>query len=305
MSNALGTLSGSLVLQKALQLTFSARPLLKSISFGLKDLDGKAENALLNQTVITRTRSIPAVGNFGDAASDISETDVPVTLNGFKQVFITLTPSQYNATDRDIIAEEAEPIATAISNHIVDAVSALWIASNFSKSLVSTTNTRAGMTLPLMTEMDGTTDANAIPQQGRFAVFNGTVYGGLLADPIIVAALNNPANGDAIKTGKLPSVDGIMIDKYPSLGLGGAHRVGFAGTPDSTVYAARAPKDPTEIFKGVPFPGIIGYVEDPLTGFRVMVNQWIGTDLSLNNRIVWLEGYAVGNANNGVIISNA
>ena len=304
-ANALGSLSGSLILQEALQLTFAHRPLLKMISKGFREIDGSVENALLNQSVITRTLSIPSVGNFGDAASDIADTDVPVVLNGFKQVFITLTAAQYNATNRDVIREEAQPIATAIANHIVDSVSALWVAGNFAKSLVTATNTRADLTLPLMTAMDGTTDANAIPADGRFAVFNGTVYGGLLADPVIVAALNNPSNGDAIKTGKLPAVDGIQIDKMPTLGNGGAHRVGFAGTPDSTCYAARAPKDPSELLPGAQFPGVIGYVEDPATGFRVMVNQWIGTDLSLNNRIIWLEGYAVGNENNGIIISNA
>jgi hypothetical protein len=306
MANSLGTLSGSLILQEALQLTFAHRPLLKMISKGFREIDGSVGNALLNQSVITRIRSIPAVNNFGTGPVDIADTDVSVALTGFKEVHIALTPAQYNATNRDIIAEEAQPIATAIANHIIDSVSALWIAANFTKSLISTTNTRAGMTLPLMTAMDGTSDANAIPNQDRFAVFNGTVYGGLLADPVIVAALNNPSNGDAIKTGKLPAVDGIMIDKYPSLGVGGAHRVGFAGTPDSTVYAARAPKSPEEIISGLPFSGLIDYIEDPVTGFRVMVNQWIDSStLVVNNRIIWLEGYAVGNANNGIIISNA
>ena len=306
MANALGTLSGSLILQEALQLTFAHRPLLKMISKGFREIDGSVQNALLNQSVITRIKSIPAVNAFGTGPVDISDTDVPVTLNAFKEVHIALTPAQYNATNRDVIAEEAQPIATAIANHIIDSVSALWIASNFSKSLVSTTNTRAGLTLPLMTAMDGTTDANAIPQDGRFAVFNGTVYGGLLADPVIVAALNNPSNGDAIKTGKLPAVDGIQVDKYPTLGNGGAHRVGFAGTPDSTIYAARAPKSPTEVINGLPFAGLIDFIEDPLTGFRVMVNQWIDTPtLVVNTRLIWLEGYAVGNANNGIVISNA
>jgi hypothetical protein len=304
-ANALGQLAGNLILQEALQLTFATRPELKMISFGFQDLDGKVENAKLGQTVYTRTRSIPAVQDFGSASTDAVTTDVPITLSQFKQVQCSFTAAQYNSTDRDLIREQAEPIATAIQNHIIDSVASLWNTTNYSKKFVSSTYTRAGFTLPLTQAMDGTSDATAIPQGDRYAVLSSPYYG-LLADPIIVAALNNPANAEAIRTGKLPQVDGLQLGKYPTLAdLGTVHRIGFAGTPDATVYAARAPKNPEEVSQGAKFPGVIDFIEDSKTGFRLMVNEWIGSDLSVNYRLCWLQGYAVGNANNGVVLTSA
>ena len=48
-------------------------------------------------------------------------TDVSVTLNNFKQVRYDFTPQQYSGTNRDLIAEAAEPMAVAIANYMVDA----------------------------------------------------------------------------------------------------------------------------------------------------------------------------------------
>lgn len=304
MANNLGQLAGNLILQEVLQLTFATRPELKMISLGFQDLNGQVENALLGQTVYTRTRGIPPVTAFGSAPSDITTTDVPITLSNFNQVFCSFTPSQYNSTDRDLIREQAEPIATSISNHIIDSVATLWNTTNYSKKFTSATYTRAAFTLPLTEYMDGTTDGNAIPQGDRYAALNAPYYG-LLADPIIVAALNNLANAEAIKTGKLPAVDGIMFAKYPTLGAGGINRIGFAGTPDATCYAARAPKNPEEMANGAKFPGIIDFIEDSKTGFRLMVNEWIDSNLTVNYRLCWIDGYAVGNANNGVVLTSA
>lgn len=308
MSSNLGQLSGALILQKALALTFTHRPLLKMISKGFRELDGKVDNALLNQSVVSRIKSVQSVQPFGTGAQDVTDTDVAVTLSAQKEVHVAFTSAQYNATDRDLIEEAAQPIAVALANHIVDSVATLWktgagFFSSTTNKLIPSANTYAGLVIQLMEMMDNL----GIPQDGRFAVLNSTLNGALLTDPLIVAALNNPSNGDAIAKGRLPEVSGIMFDKYPSLGDPFAqNRVAFAGTPDSTVFVARAPKNPTEVLPGTPFPGLIDYIEDPITGFRVMVNQWIDpVTLIINNRIVWLEGFAVGNPNNGILIASA
>ena len=305
MANSLGTLSGALILQEALNLTFAKRPALSLISKGFRELDGSVNNAVMGQSVVTRVKGLQAVNAFGTGAGNVTDTDVTVTLSNMKEIHVAFTASQINSTNRDLIREVAEPIAVTLGNSIVDSGATLWNSTNFSKKQISTTYTRAGLTLPLAQLMDGTTDANAIPQENRFAVFSGTPYYGLLADPIIVAALNNPANLEAIKTGKLPEVDGIAIDKYPTLGAASINRYGFAGTPDSTVYASRAPKNPADIAANLPFPGVFDYVEAD-NGFRVAVQQWIDpSTLTVNNRLVWIDGYAVGNPNNGVVLVSA
>lgn len=382
--NNLGTLSGTLVVQRALELVFIAFPELRQISMGFRDLDGRIEQMNLNQTATSRLLSIPSVTNFGSAATDVTTTDVNVTLSGFKQVYHTFTAAQVNSTDRQLVDEAAYPMAVAIAKYIIGQVSVLWTSRNFTRSV--TVASGWGYANTLIALRKSLTGAG-VPARLRFAVLNNDVYSKLLEDSLIVAALNNPANGEAIRTGQLPQVAGLMPAEYPDLATnngtaravtatastdlvnltahgfiagdrvsfaslaGGAgltdgtiyyviasgltadafkvsataggsavdittnysggtvsfaeNLIGFAGSPDSTIYVARPPKNPEELFPGAKFPGVLGYITEPMTGFTVMVNQWIGTDLSLNNRLVWLDGYAKGNGNNGTRLISA
>lgn len=303
MSNQLGTLNGALVLQRALTLTFTQRPMLSMISKGFRDIDGAVDNALLGQSVKTRIKSVQSVNPFGTGPQDVNDTDVTVALSDHKEVHVAFGPSEYNATNRDLIDEVAQPIAVAIANHIVDSVATLWTAGNFSNSLTPSDNTYKNLMVALRKKMGQT----GIPLENRFLVVNSDVYADLLSDPIIVAALNNPQNANAIGEGKLPAVSGIQIAEYPSLdALGTAKRIGFAGHPESTIYVSRAPKGPGEVIGSLNFPGVVDYVEDPATGFRVQVTQWVDpSTMVVNNRLSWLQGFAKGNSVQGIIIKGA
>ncbi len=302
-NNVLGTLSGALILQKALELTFTARPLLKMISMGFRELDGRVDNALLGQTVRSRIQSVATVNNFGTGPTDRADTDVPITLDAMKEIHHQFTPAEYNATDRNLIEESARPIAIGLSNHIIASVAALWVAANFARSITVANGWDYDNTLrALKKDLD---DAG-VPMANRFAVLNSAVHDSLLGDSMVVSAMNNPANNEAIRTGKLPQVAGLALDLFTALPGNAENLVAFGGTPDSTVYVARAPKNPSEMAPNLPYPGVLDYVEEPRSGFRVMVNQWIDpTTLAVNNRIVWLQGYAKGNPNNGTRVKTA
>ena len=308
MANSLGTLNGSLILQRALALTFTQRPLLKMISKGFRELDGNVDNALLGQSVVSRVKSVQSVNAFGTGPGNVSDTDVPVTLSAHKEVHVAFGPAEYNATNRDLIEEAAQPIAVAIANHIIDSISDLWSVANFGAgvSVAAANWNYSGLMLALRKAMA----TAGVSPENRFCVLNSDAYNALLADPIIVAALNNPLNQNAIAEGKLPKIAGIQLDEYPSLGTNATgqttdKRIGFAGHPESTVFVARAPKGPGEIINSLNFPGVIDYVEDPTTGFRVMVNQWVDpTTLVVNNRVSWLQGFAKGNATQGILVRN-
>jgi hypothetical protein len=303
MSNTLGTLNGALVLQRALTLTFTQRPVLSLISKGFRDIDGAVDNALLGQSVKTRIKTVQSVQPFGTGAQDVNSTDVNVTLSDHKEVHVAFGPAEYNATNRDLIDEVAQPIAVAIANHIVDSVAALWTSSNFSTSLTPSANTYKDFVLAVRKQMA----KSGITPEGRFMVLNSDVYADLLGDSTIVAALNNPMNQNAIAEGKLPMVSGIQIAEYPSLDeLTTTKRVGFAGHPESTIYVSRAPKGPGEVAGSLNFPGVIDYIEDPATGFRVQVTQWVDpVTMVVNNRLSWLQGYAKGNTAQGILLKKA
>lgn len=308
MSQTLGTLSGTIVLQRALELTFTKYPLLRTISLGCKDLDGKAATALLNQAVTSRILSMPTVNDFGTGAGELAYTDVTCTLANKKEVHVAFALGEYSSTDRDLIDEQALPMSETLAKYIIKQVAGKWLAANFTATPITVASgwTRSNTLLAIKAALD---DAG-VPDQKRFLVANTSLYIELLKDPIIVAASSNSANGNAISTGVLPPIDGISVLQYPGLStitaLTAQNTIGFAGTPDSTVYLARAPKDPRELAPNLPFPGVYGYVSDAKSGFQVAVQQWINPDtLTVNNRLVWLDGYSVGNAANGLRVRTA
>lgn len=296
-NNALGTLSASIIVRRALELVFTKRPILNNVSLGFQDLDTGSLEAKFNQQVITRTFGVPPVNDFGTGAQDRADVDVPVTLNKFKEIHHVFTPQEYSGTNRNLLDESAEPIAVAFANHMVDAIAALWTAANFPTNTVvgagwSYTNT--------LLELRAALVGRGVPMGGRwFNVNNTNVTKSLLADPLVVAALNNPNNGGAIASGRLPMTAGLALDEYPALPVAG-NLIGFAGAPDSCVYAARVPTNPESLASNLKYPGNLEIVTEPRTGLSVMLNEWIAADtMRVNIRLIWMYGVAKGNGNNG------
>lgn len=309
--NTLGTLATATIVQEALGLVFTKRPVLNRVSMGFTDKNG-SPIAAYGQAVITRTKGLPTVGNAGDAASATSDVDVSVTLNNFKQLRYDFTAVEYSSTNRDLIAERAEPMAVALGNYMVDQIAALWTFANFpvragadavaNGATATKTVKAAGWDYTHLVDVGITLDNAGVPDNNRFYVGNGAVYGSMLTDLRIVAALNNPDNAGAIKSGKLPNVNDFGISKYPALPTTG-NMVAFAGTPDSTVYAQRVPRDPREVIPGLPMPGNVGIITEPRTGMSVMVVEYIDlSTLAITMKLLWMFGVAVGNANNGQLI---
>lgn len=284
MSNTLGTLSSALIIQEALSLVFTKRPLLKKIS---KDL--APQGALLNQQVISRIHTVPSVGNFGSGITSKVDTDVPVTLNKFKQVGYSFTAAELNATDRNLVQESAEPIAVAMANDIIDSVAALYLGSNFSNYTLDATpsyTTLVNMRKALIGRGN---------HGDRFAVVNPDVYALLLEDPLCNRFYKVMGN-DPIVDGELAQVAGFSnIFEYPSLPTTD-HLTGFAGTMDSVVFAGRVPKDPREALPNAPLNGNIEIITDPISGLSVMAVEQIDVaTLSATVYLAYIYGVAVGN----------
>lgn len=315
-ANALGTLATATIVQEALALVFTKRPVLNSISMGFTDRNG-SPIAAFGQPVITRTLGIPAVNDFPSNPSDRADNDVSVTLNQFKEVNYSYTPQQYSGTNRDLVREAAEPMAVAMANHMVDAVASLWTPANYpartgadavANGVASTKTVLAGgWDYDHLLDVRKTMNKAGVPAaEERFYLGNSDVYASMLSDLRIVGYLNNQANGEAIRKGELPEVAGFGLDEYPSLPANGTNLVGVAGTIDACVYAHRVPKDPREVIPGLPYPGNLGIITEPKTGLSVMVLEYISqSDLSVNTKLVWMYGIAVGNPNNLQLVTSA
>lgn len=312
--NSFGTLATATIVQEALALVFAKRPVLNRISLGFTDRNG-SPIASFNQPVITRTLSIPTVVNAGSAASARADADVSVTLNQFKQLAYSFLPTEYSATNRDLIRESAEPMAVAMANFMVDQIASVWTLANFPTRTGAdavannATNTKTvlgiGWDYSHLLNVRAIINKAGVPDFKRFYVGNSDVYASLLNDQRIVAQLYNPANMEAIRTGELPEVSGMGLHEYPNLSaVAGGNLVAFAGTPDSTVYAHRVPRDPREVIPGLPIPGNVGVVTEPRTGLSVMVVEFVDLNtLNVTTKLLWMYGVAVGNPNNGQLVT--
>lgn len=298
-TNSLGTLASALIIQRALEMVFTERPLLNDITL---DLSGGFvnPNPKLNQQVISRIHTPSTVNNFGTGATNFVSTDVPVTLNQHKEVHHEFLVTEYNATERNLVEEAARPMAQGIADHLVDAVAALWTVGNFAGPTKETILSVANSDYDAIVAMRLALMKRGCPVGYRkFFAVNADVYAVLLADQRVIDASYNPANVDAISMGKISTKLGFDIYEYPALPTANT-KTGFAGTKDSTVLVARVPADPRQVLNGAPFPGNIGYVSEPKTGFTVMVTEWIDpSTLKCNTRLNFMYGIAAGNTNNG------
>lgn len=287
--NSLGTLNSALILQTALKLVFTQRPLLSAIS---KNLDSMG--ALQNQTVITRLKSVPAAVDATDPAPAFDTTDVPVTLNKSRKVHARFTAAQLNSTNRNLIQEAAEPLARSMANDIIDSVAALWTTTNFTNETVS--NAPDYTTLVELRQKFIERGVHGT----RYLAVNPATYSALLEDPRANRFYKSflPPGTDPIEDGELNQVAGFArIFEYPAI-PSAAHMTGFAFTDEATVLAVRPPMDPREAFPAgsVPFPGTFEIITDEVTGLSVAAVEWIEPDsLAVNVAMRYIYGVAKGN----------
>jgi hypothetical protein len=288
MSNSLGTLNSALILQTALSLVFTKRPLLQAISKDLEPMGAKQ-----GQTVLTRLKSVPSVVNDTEELPSFTTTDVPVTLSYSKRVGATFTSAQLNSTSRNLIEELAEPIAIAMANSIVDSVGALWTSSNFANETVDNAPSYATLVNLRKAFIDRGIHGN------RYLSVNPATYAAFLEDPLITRPNRYMAQGtDIIQTSEIAGVAGFSnIFEYPAITTAN-HMTGFACTPEAVVLASRAPQDPREAFGGnIPFPGNFEVLSDPLTGFSAAAVEFINPlTLDVTVYLKWIYGVAVGNS---------
>lgn len=298
MPNSFGTLSTGLILQRALELIFTKRPILNRLALDFSD-----ERVDFGATITSRIKAVATVNNFGTGAVDRTDTDVPVTINQFKEVHHAFTIQELSSTKRDLVDESAEPFAVAIANHMVDSLAALWVAANFTNS----TTVASGWNYNTLTTLRQALIGRGVPESQRFGAVSAAVYKSLLDDTTIVATQNNPNSGAPIQEGVLTRVAGFDVFEYPGLPTTG-NMVGFFGVKDSAVMALRLPKDADSIagLGKIPFPGNTGVVREPRTGMSLMVDEWINpADRKVNVRMAWMYGLAKGNGNNGQILKTA
>jgi phage I-like protein len=299
-ANALGSLAGNLVVQRALTLLKITFPALDAFS-----TDFSEEGAKFNQQVVSRTKAVPASANFvagtGYAQADVTATDVPVTISNHKGIQINLTANDLASTDRDMFAENVEGVHQRVGLDLTSALYALILNANFANNTVQAAG---GFGRPTLKDIAAALDLLGVPQIGRVALLNATYFSNLGNDASIVsfAAFQRP---ELITENALPRVAGFQPLNCPNLPANGENLAGFCGTPDALVIATRTPNDYTQALPGAN-NGSVSIVTNPDTGISVQLVQFVDhTKAQSSYRVAYMYGVAVGQAASGRRILSA
>ena len=299
-ANALGTLVGDLVTQRALDLLKLRFPVLNRIS-----TDFSPENAAFNQTIRTRIRTVPGVTDYspatGYATSDVTSTDVNVTLNAHKAVQIAFTANDLASTRRMLFGEQEEGIHYALGKSLVDALYALLVPATFTGKTVQPL---AGFGRATVVAMARDLSKRGVPTTQRTLLLYSDYFAALASDSALVslAAYQRP---EIITGYQLPNVAGFDIYEAVNLPPAG-NLTGFGFSPDALILATRLPNDYTTVFPGASGGGITTVVTNPDTGMSVMLVQYLNHQLGQAvMRVAFMFGVAAGQAPSGQLLVSA
>jgi len=288
-ANALGTLVGNLITQRALDLVQEQFPWLRGIT-----TDFSAEAVAYGQSVLTRVLTPPAATDYststGYASSDITATDKTVAINAHKAVQVALTANDMSGTRRTLIEEEAEAMQYSIGKTLADAVGGLFTAAAYTNETVCLL---ANFTRAIAINMITALNVRKTPRFRRTMVLNADFYGALLKDAGIISLALAESWG-AAGTGKVPNVAGAEVFEWADLpALGADNNQGFVCSPDAVIIAARLPNDYTLSAVGVPQTAIVEPVTNPHTGLSVLLTRFCDHKLGVSyGRAAWMYGVA-------------
>lgn len=288
-ANTLGTVANALVSQRILELVTVKRPYIKGVVTDFSD-----EVVAKGDTVKTRyvTDLTSSVQNFGTSAQSATTTDVTVTLDAHKEIYLSFTGTEVASTRRDLIGEQAEAMAAALGNNMVDALLALVTEANFGTSNQSTQ--ASGWDFSTITAICKGMNNVGIPDVGRFAWVTEDVAEALVNDQTLLEYVDKSVTRSAFSA--WTNVKGFTnIWEVPTMPQTN-NIVGFFGSRSSLIVSARIPRTGADVLN-VAYDGTLTTVTDPVSGFSVLRNEWIEpSTLAANARLITLYGVDVGQA---------
>ena len=300
--NTLGTSSGTLVVQRSLDLLKHELPMLDRISTNFS-----GEAAAYNQAIVTRLRSVPSADSYststGYPTSAVTATDVPVTINAHKCVQVSFNANELSGTIRNLFGENEEGMHYALGQDMVDALTALITTSNFTGT--PTTCALDQFARKHVIAMKTALNKRKVTGGVRTLLLNSDYHGALEEDTTVVSALINRGAGDAIGNSMLPPIAKFQPIEAPYLPTTG-NLTGFGFRADALAIATRVPNDYTAAFPGANGGGIVSIVTNPDTGLSVMLVQFVNHTLgAAYQRVAIMYGVAKGNAEAGQILRSA
>jgi hypothetical protein len=303
----LKTLSGSLVTQRTLELLKFTFPSLTMFTTDFSD-----QAAQFNQTVITRTVTIPSVTSYntttGWADSTAANVDVPVTINQHRGVNLTFNEQIMASTVRRLFDEFAPAAAYALSKDMVDNLYANITDANFTNNSVTATSAFARTSvIDIGTQLTLRGVPLALGQ--RTLLLYPTVFSKLVADTALItfAAYQKPELITAPQNGAslVIPVDTFQVVNAPNLPTNNGNVTGFGCSKSALIIATRLPNDYTTANPGANY-GSVQVMTEPDIGISVMLTQYVNHQLAAaTSRVSLMYGTAAGQTNAGQLLKAA
>ena len=337
-SGTLGTLSGTLVLQRCLPNFAYDYPELLALYTDFSDTPG-----LLNQTETTRIVVQPTVSKFdatlvggvpnGFVAAGTTGTtiDAPITLTDYIGMPIVVGNNVLASTTRKLFDEQAFLSIKAIAAYWTNMLTNLITTGNYNAYATPGTNATYGGTVPIvyptypvnsgtfaLSDIDRIGAAFSdmkVPKADRGILLNPVFYAKLRSDPrfyfLFMGAAKNIGNpGDYLGEPLLPRISGFapyeaayLPSTTPSTNPTTTNVAGWAFHKAGAMLKSRLPVDFTQAVNAQA-PGTITTITDPDTKMSIMLVQYISLT---NNYASWrpevILGAAVGDFRGGLVLT--
>ena len=304
----LGTLAGTLVTQRTLELLRVQFPVLGRITTDFSDLP-----AQFNQTIVSRIIDIPGAQDYdtstGWTDSAATTHDVPITINKHKGVPITFNQNILASTVRRLFEEFAPASSYALARAMVDDLYGNITEANFTST--PTVQATSGFARSNVIDMGTALTLRGVPQgdMNRTLLLYPTVFAKLAQDSSLVtfAAFQRP---DLFERGAQDTafafpVHGFSVHESPNLPTNNGNITGFGFSKSALVLAARVPNDYTSVLPGASY-GNVQVITDPDLGLSVMLVQYVDHKKgTATQRIALMYGTAAGQGNAGQVLKAA
>ena len=310
----LGTLTGTLVAQRTLQLFKYGFPVLNSIATDFSD-----QPASFNQTIMTRIIGVPAITSYdpttgwGTVTGTPTTTDVSLTLDEHIGVPLRFGANLLAGTVRRIFDEVAPAASYSLGKYFVDKIYKLLTLAKFNayKTISATVPisypsfavAQGDISRTKLTAVAAAMNQNLVPIADRFVLLNSPYYAQLASDPSLTTFFAGQQQPGIITDNELPKLATFRPIEAPNL-PSTANLVGFASQKNGLVAATRLPNDYTQALPGSGY-GSVSTITNPDTGISVVLTQYVDHKVGFAEwRISVMLGAAVGDNRAGLCLTS-
>ena len=310
----LGTMAGTLVAQRTLELFKYQFPALTRVSTDFSDMP-----AQFGQSIATRILSVPAITTYDTTlgwttpAGTPTSTDVLVSLNEHVGVPIRFNANTLASTMRRLFDEFAPAASYALGKYFVDKIYKLFTLANFNAyAAKSATVPTAYATYAVglgdfarshLVKISAAMNVNLVPLHDRISLLNSAYFGQLATDPSLTTFFAGQQAPGMITDNELPKMATFQPIEAPNMPTT-ANLVGIALQKAGIVAVTRLSNDYTQALPGSSY-GSVQTITNPDTGISVVLVQYVDHKLGFAEwRIQVMLGAAVGDNRAGLLITS-